>query len=194
MKDPAPKYERISNQPYHYSIGASKYIGGDMLPINRDFLEVTDQRRSTPILAAASDHKLWNLLCRAANVKAAKVDDFENLLSWRTAPSAGAIHPIDILYSSCAPIDNRVLEYFNPFEKSLNKLNVDASALTSFFENVNSCADISNSSLIWFAIQSEKTSSKYENPESLFWRDAGALLYCIQLFATSLNLTSLPIG
>jgi hypothetical protein len=53
---------------------------------------------------------------------------------------------------------------------------------------------IENACIIWFAIQIDKTASKYINAKPLYWKDTGALLYCIQLVAEYLGLKSCPLG
>jgi len=40
----------------------------------------------------------------------------------------------------------------------------------------------------------ELVSAAYDNPESLVWRDAGALLFAICLFAEGLGLAACPLG
>ena len=49
-------------------------------------------------------------------------------------------------------------------------------------------------SIIWFVARSNITRARYTNPESVIWRDAGALLATICLAATALNLVACPIG
>ena len=39
-----------------------------------------------------------------------------------------------------------------------------------------------------------KTKSKYNNAESLYWRDVGVLIYAIQLMTTYLGFNSCPLG
>jgi hypothetical protein len=48
--------------------------------------------------------------------------------------------------------------------------------------------------MLWFGAQFERTLSKYENGESLVWRDAGALLATLSLVAECLSLNCCAIG
>ena len=48
--------------------------------------------------------------------------------------------------------------------------------------------------LVGFIAESGKTASKYENPESLVWRDAGTLLGYMSLVAEALRLQFCPLG
>lgn len=105
-----------------------------------------------------------------------------------------ARHPIDIIVAS--PVLNRLnsLYYYNPFEHSLNQLNLLKSYTDDFINHINSVLNTENSTIIWFIAHPNRTDAKYNNSASLIWRDAGALINCIQLVCTALNIDSCPIG
>lgn len=94
----------------------------------------------------------------------------------RTSPSAGARYPIDLLISFNNYIYRRTLLYYNPVEHSLGELLISKVHLWKFFNEIDRNLCIDNSCVIWFAIQTTKTISKYDNSESLYWRDTGAYL------------------
>jgi len=48
--------------------------------------------------------------------------------------------------------------------------------------------------MLWFAAQFDRTLSRYNNGESLVWRDSGALAATIALVAECLHLSSCAIG
>jgi hypothetical protein len=83
---------------------------------------------------------------------------------------------------------------YNPVDHSLNYLKINDTDLFGFYAEINSNFNITNGIVIWMSIQLERTTSKYDSAESLYWRDAGALLYCIQLVWEYLNLKSCPKG
>jgi hypothetical protein len=66
--------------------------------------------------------------------------------------------------------------------------------MNAFFNNVNECLNIVNATVVWFVAHLQRTEAKYKNPESLIWRDAGALITTIQLVATAIKIRSCPIG
>jgi hypothetical protein len=51
-----------------------------------------------------------------------------------------------------------------------------------------------NATVLWFGAQFERTLSRYENGDSLIWKDAGALTATLAFVAEALNLTFCPIG
>ena len=48
--------------------------------------------------------------------------------------------------------------------------------------------------LVWFVAHVKRTQAAYINPESLVWKDAGALIMMFQLVATAFDIKSCPVG
>lgn len=53
---------------------------------------------------------------------------------------------------------------------------------------------IGDATVIWLIAHTNRTSAKYDNPQSLIWRDAGALLQSIQMTGTAMGIGSCPMG
>jgi len=194
MKNPSPKLKWANYNPYVYPTTEKIFLSKDFSRNSIDFLDVFLSRRSTQKLGAISILKLSELLYYSAKTQYVQIDEFGILISKRAAPSAGARHPVDLLVSPTPISGKRSLAYYNPIDHSLSSLALEESLVQDFFEEVNQNVPINNASLIWFSIQPGKTSSKYKNAYSLYWRDCGALLYCIQLTCTYLGLSSCPLG
>lgn len=194
MKNPIPKTHPHSFVPYVYPMISKKILTRNFVRRELNFLDVLLSRRSSKEFAPISIRKLSELLFLSCKVRVIQKDNSGYLTSKRSAPSAGARHPIDVLISLPTTLNKRTLDYYNPVEHSLNELSLSNSLLHNFFIEVNQNIRIRNACVIWFSIQTGKTTSKYENAESLYWRDAGALLYCIQIVACYLNLKSCPLG
>ncbi|WP_425393210.1 hypothetical protein [Ekhidna sp.] len=158
------------------------------------FLDVLRQRRSVVPEAEFGIDKLSELLFLSNRIHQIILDDNGLWISKRTAPSAGGLHPIDLLISLPTELPSRKLDYYNPIDHTLRELDINPDSLTTFFNHINRNITIEHACIIWFSIQPDKTGSKYNNPESLYWRDAGALLYCIQLVCTYLECSACPIG
>ncbi|WP_235942100.1 nitroreductase family protein [Pontibacter fetidus] len=128
--------------------------------------------------------------------KVMEVEMLESGFLWthRPTPSAGGRHPIDILVSLPSEFGSRSFCVYNPLDHSLNELEVDASDLNALIEHTDNILTIGNATILWFVAHSYRTSSKYENSESLVWRDAGALLYCHQLVSQALGIRCCPLG
>ena len=161
---------------------------------SRDFLEVFNSRRSNKSIGVCDYERLSKLLYMVMRPAMIGTDNSGSAVYKRSFPSAGGRSPVDILI--CLPSQNlfRKIYYYDPQRHSINLLDLDKNIVNNFITDVNSTLELRNSTLVWFAINIARTSSKYLNPESLYWRDLGALIYCIQITCTYLDLCSCPIG
>lgn len=195
MKNPKPKNEPYKFIPFVYPIRVKHKLERCSVDSKADFLEILMSRRSRSDFSSISIKEVSELLYLSTKIQSIKIDSSGFVLTKRTSPSGGARHPIDLLVSLAEPIDKRTLSYYNPLDHSLAELLFPKKQLLEdFFNEISQNMSIQNACIIWFSIQHEKTSSKYENPESLYWKDVGALLYCIQLIATYLGYKSCPLG
>ena len=193
MKGPYPKRKTDDYQSFLYPVDKKVYLNKPTEFSKDSFVDVILSRRSEMPKTSLKSQELSDILFLSNRIEDVFSDELGFLHSYRVCPSGGARHPIDILIYDYNSVDN-VLSYYNPLDHTLNPLIVDKSALESFVDKVKSNSDVSTGTLIWFAIQFGKTASKYENPESLYWRDLGALLYSIQLVSTFYKCKSCPIG
>ena len=194
MSNPSPKEISDPFEPFVYDSTEKEILVENFPKRSSEFLDVLFSRNSNPSLNQISKQELSELLFLSAKIRRVEEDKYGFLISKRTTPSAGARHPIDLLISLGQQDSKRNLHYYNPIDHSLNKLPIPEINLSYFFEEVNNNVPLNDACMIWFCIQINKTGSKYENPESLYWKDTGALLYCLQLVAQFLNLKSCPLG
>ena len=190
MNNPAPKSQEDEVPVFAYPIKERIKLQRPIVgAYSADFFELAVTRRSghsfAPLLSEQLDHLLWF----AAKVLETHVQPDGYVLSHRPSPSAGARHPIDILVCS-----NDRLAYYNPFEHSLATLNLDLSVVAELMAHIHTAVNMQDGIFLWLLAHPARTAAKYENPESLVWRDAGALLQQIQLTATALKLNSCPLG
>lgn len=193
MKSPKPKNINDEFHPFKYPFSTKTKLNRDFKARESDFLDVLLTRRSAPNLGYIPLEDIAELLYYSNKVQSISIDDSGFLISKRTVPSAGGRHPIDILVSLSSE-STRFLQYYNPIDHSLSELSIPREIQRSFFKEINENLPLGDCCLIWFSIQTKKTQSKYENAESLYWRDAGALLYCIQIISTYLGFKSCPLG
>ena len=191
-KNPRPKKKEEVVSPFYY-LGHEKVLLTKPSGVNsRDFFEVATERTSQRKFAALTGSRLAELLWYSAKVISTHSQANGYILSHRPSPSAGARHPIDIIVSM--PAKKRKLEYYNPFDHSLNVITADQILTDRFVGHINECLEIQEGTIIWFLAHQIRTGAKYDNPESLVWRDAGALIYCMQVVCTALNLSSCAVG
>jgi SagB-type dehydrogenase family enzyme len=192
MKDPFPKIIEDIFEPFVYPVKNKQLLNRNFNPKPKDFLSTMIERRSSRSISKLTLVQLEELLFYSCKITSIDLNDSGFIKSKRITPSAGARHPVDLLIS--LPDDLRTLNYYNPLDHSLSELLVEQNILDDFFSTIDKNLSIENACVIWFSIQTNKTASKYGNPESLYWKDTGALLYCIQLMATYLGLKSCPLG
>jgi SagB-type dehydrogenase family enzyme len=165
-------------------------------PVFKDrvsFFDVLENRRSTKIFTEIKLNQIGGLLWHSAKVRQVSVSK-EGLIRTKTnSPSAGALHPIDIFVTFFSNSE-RCFYYYNPFDHSLENLLIDFKLFEDFLNHVNQSVEIKNGCLLWFGADLNRTKAVYKNPESLLWRDAGALLMTVQLVAQALRLHSCPLG
>jgi Nitroreductase family len=112
----------------------------------------------------------------------------------RPSPSAGALHPIDI-----ALVDwrgaLRLMRYdsFSHQLEILGPLKVldDLHEFTGATEEIVSSA---RGTAVVLLGDVARVAAAYDNPDTLFWRDAGALLQTLFLAATAFRLAFCPLG
>lgn len=193
MKSPKPKNINDEFHPFKYPFSTKTKLNRDFKAREGVFLDFLLTRRSSQKVGYISLEDITELLYYSNKIQSISIDDSGFLISKRTAPSAGGRHPIDILVSLPSE-STRFLQYYNPIDHSLSELSISIEIQQSFFKEINKNLPLGDCCLIWFSIQTKKTQSKYENAESLYWRDAGALLYCIQIISNYLGFKSCPLG
>lgn len=195
MNNPTPKKEHDIFIPFNYPIINKIKLIKEFNNQSIDFLNVLYSRRSVKPSSSLPINKLSELLFHSLNIHSLSINEKNYITTKRTTPSAGGRHPVDLMILQNVPQYNKMkLNYYNPIDHSLNELKISNKYLISFIEEVNENINLNDSTLIWFVIQKNKTGSKYLNPESLYWKDTGALLYCLQLVSTYLGIKSCPIG
>jgi len=195
MEDPIPKENHDLFSPFPYPLGKKISFPIPSNKRSKDFLEVILSRRSERVFEKGiTIESIVDLLYFANKIESCALDQNDFLITRRTAPSGGGRHPIDILVSMPDDMDKRQFDLYNPIDHSITRLLLPQEDRKNFFKKLSVNLDHTNACIFWFTIQKDKTDSKYHNPESLFWRDAGALMYCVHLISHYLELKSCPVG
>lgn len=192
--NPSPKKIEGNNIPFIYPILETQSLPKpDQFP-DISFVRVLDERRSERSFSELSKDNLSTALYLSAKVKNVLIQENGFVLSQRPTASAGARHPIDILVISPSLFSNNAIYYYNPFEHSLAKLNIDKNIFNDLKEHINSIVPVKNGTILWFVAHPNRTEAKYDHAISLIWRDAGALIHAVQLACHSLGINSCPVG
>ena len=164
------------------------------LPI-MNFAEVLDLRRSSRDFNSISFEALSEVLYLSAKVKRENILESGFRTSFRPSPSAGGRHPIDILVSSESLFRNKQLHYYDPYAHQLKAVSFKLELCDKLMAHLlESFPGSENATILWMVAFPERTESKYDNYESLVWRDVGALANTIQLTSTFLRLNSCISG
>jgi SagB-type dehydrogenase family enzyme len=189
--NPTPRTKSISVNSYTYPyIGIKKELTRPSKPNHIDFFKVIEERRSNKDLLPLEENQLDSLLWYSSRTRDAYLDE-DYILSKRTAPSAGAVHPIDILINHA---DDNFFSIYSPFEHGMYRLDFLEEKVQSFIDHISLAFPNRKGTLLWFIIHPYRTDKYYNNFESLVWRDAGALMQTIALTCSALGIGCCPVG
>jgi len=192
--NPKPKFQEDKPTVFNYCIGETLSL---IKPVNLDpisFWDVISSRRSMRTFHQLSLDEISKVLWLSAKVQDISVQDNGYILTRRPSASAGARHPVDIILLSPALDNFKSCYYYNPFDHTLNKLILPDLIIKHFLNHVNSIFQVGDGTVLWFIAHSLRTEVKYDNSQSLIWRDAGALIHSVQLACTGCNINSCPVG
>ena len=83
---------------------------------------------------------------------------------------------------------------YQPKSHALSLLSVSSDYIKKLINAIEAVISVENASIIWLGAQFERTLSRYENGESIIWKDAGSLTATICLTAEYLGLNYCPVG
>lgn len=168
----------------------------DVPPLELDqtlrFVNVLLSRRTRRACEPMDLHDVLSLIQFAVNSR--QIGEGDNLGRLRKIPiSAGAMHPVEVLVVAGPGVSEPILycDSYNTFgtvqfhSPELAKIELQALA-----EIVPQAAG----HFLLFVANLRHIAQAYEQPRSLLWRDAGALLQTLSLIATALDCAFVPFG
>ena len=157
------------------------------------FTGVFEARRSSREMTHAPLREIVNVLAFATQPRFVLASDALKRTR-RPSPSAGALHPIDI-----ALVDWRGAPRLMRYDSLLHQL--DILVPLTFLDDLRELAHTSEEILpgargtaIVLLGDLARVAATYDNPDTLLWRDAGALLQTLFLAATAFRLAFCPLG
>lgn len=157
----------------------------------QSFCDVVNGRRSQRTFGTMDSSDLSTLLWLSARVLDRQASAFGCDLTLRPSPSAGALHPIHLLMCT---MQNQCWQRYDPFKHALVNVPEGVIAVSAAMQAVRPALPVDGGTLIWLAAESGLTAAKYENSESLVWRDAGVLLSQLGLVSSLLGLHFCSLG
>lgn len=160
-------------------------------PPNVEFWSVLNQRRSD-IGESAPNIRVQSLLRHATMLRARSQTGRFGTWESRSAPSPGGLHAIRILV---LPVEQA--SHAGIYDDKMHGLRAAQNmpeAVAVNRQNIMEILDIQHGTTLQLIADCHVYTSCYKNPESLIWREAGALAMTIALCATALSLSSTPVG
>ncbi len=163
-------------------------------PSDRPFFEVLRALRSTPGRRAITEGDLSNLLWHSMMIRERRPAR-EGYLDWesRVCPSAGGLHPIDLV---CLPVGGDLPQgLYDPRHHEIVVIKTQAEPLTAANAiSVKKLCGATSGITLQFVADRSKVDAAYRDGGSLLWRDAGALTATLSLTAEALGLAAAPLG
>lgn len=112
----------------------------------------------------------------------------------RPSPSGGGCYPIQVLALRVATLSKTLLAYY-PEHHLFGMCDLsDSGIFERCVAEVGRCLKTGRGTILWFVADLGRSGKKYHNPESLAWRDSGALLATLGLVAESMGLNFCGLG
>jgi len=190
-RDPVPRLDLQPHQPVRWPDGPRRVLPAPSAPLPVDLTCLLEGRQTRrDFTSEVSDVHLGELLWLTCRSRSSRPSPFGPDQESRPYPSAGAMHPIHVLitrrddpWSRYDPVGHALVEILNSHE---NAAQVRRAA--------GQLVELDRGTLIALVAEPGKTAAKYENPESLIWRDAGVVLGYISILAEALALAFCPLG
>lgn len=196
LSSPVVRESELPYSEFRYSATNRSYLPIPSSPLTAPFIEVLESRRTRRKFGKLSQERLSALLWYSGKTRATWRETSGYLWQHRPSPSGGGRHPLDLFVLTTGLAPQKDIKIYDPIAHALCQLEIDEpTSLISFLKEVNSPVEIcADGTLLWFGAQFDRTMSKYENGESLVWRDAGALTATISLVCEALGMGCCPLG
>lgn len=177
-------------RPIRWPVARTLNCGGVVPPPDQSFVATLEARRSQRVMTRASLREIVNAIAFGTRPRQTIEGDFLDR-SRRPSPSAGALHPVDVLLV-CG--ESRVLRYA-PLEHRLQLLRVSNSRhLQAFARDCHNILPDACGTAIVLVGNMARVAAVYRHPASLLWRDSGALMQTLALVAAAYRLAFCPLG
>jgi len=195
LKPPYPRAKALSIQRYSFL-----YTGFLPLPKIVKFRwptlgrVLTERQSRRKFQTQLSFQELAGIVWHSARLRDKRV--LENGFVWesRIAPSGGGCHPIHIVILGAPDFPRDVLIYDAEHDGFGVISSVEDRILRKALREIDRCLRVGKGTVLWFFADIAKTAGKYVNPESLIWRDSGALLATFLFVVEGMGLQACGLG
>jgi hypothetical protein len=189
--DPLRRPRPLAFRRIDWPVSRTMVLPPPVPPPITDFATVIAARNSSRHIRRTSLRETANFLAFACAVRSTW--GLDSARSSRPAHSAGALHPVEVLLVAGARRD-RVFR-IDPLLNAIQSLRTRwTPPLKSLDAKLAAMLPHARSDYLVFLADPAVTDSCYLDPESLIWRDAGALMQTLHFCATAYRLAFCPAG
>ena len=170
--DPRPKSLASAYSPVVWPVSKSVTLEPGSAPLVMDLAALWTDRRSHVNGSHPDVADIGAVLWHVSRTLATAPSPYGFEMEQRPVPSAGALHPVHILVQ--LPWTPSWARY-NPRHHCLEVIAHSDQALDGLLEHAHSVSEHRQGTYLAFVGEPGKLAAKYENYESLLWRDAGVL-------------------
>lgn len=191
MPEPKPHSAPAPYLPLVWPSGARRPLLPFLGSLQTDLVELLEQRQTRRAFGtAATEEDLGSFFWLVCRNRSLRPGPFGAPQESRPHPSAGGMHPVHVL---AARADEPWFRY-DPIEHSLVELPGSSSAARQARVIAGELMPLHQGVLLALVAEPGKTRAKYENHESLVWRDAGVVLGYMSIVAEAMRLSFCPLG
>jgi SagB-type dehydrogenase family enzyme len=191
VNDPRPRATPAPYIPFCWSVTHRVPLEPGSAPQWVDLADILTTRRSHRQGISPAIEGLGALLWQVSRTTSVAPSPYGFELERRPIPSAGALHPIHILLRWAK--EGGWCRY-DPRSHHLEYLADEQGHLVGLAEHALQVAEATDGVVLAFVAEPGRTASKYENSESLVWRDAGVLQGALCAVAPALGLQVCLLG
>lgn len=190
MDEPQVNFKRHVSR-YDFSAVAEVKLS---LPLknHRDFLSVLDSRKTIRKFCEIDIQSIGKLFYFANRTIQIEDSDLGLSIEHRPVISSGALHSVEIMF--WLPQYKKWFHY-NSQEHKAEEVVLKHQLIADMVDRAYSfMSGSAGAALIWYVSDIQRLGAKYDNPESLAYRDSGAILATHSLVSEYLNLSFCPLG
>ena len=189
--DPVPRALPVRYEPYVWPAGTRTPLAPRTRPLDLDLVKLSNERQTRRAFSKRlDDAALGEFLWLACRNRSSRPSAFGPDQESRAHPSAGAMHPIHLLLAR----ETGPWLRYDPLEHALVELPNSGESAAASREAAGSLVELARGTVIGLVAEPGKTAAKYENHESLVWRDAGVVLGYLSVMAEGAGLAFCPLG
>jgi len=138
--------------------------------------------------------QLGDLLWHSSRTRRTERVAGNTLWTSKPTPSGGGCHPVKMLLLRAPVLKDKLLLYDSDHHVFGVREVPNAKLIQQSLREVDQCLESHKGTIIWFVADLARSGARYKNPESLAWRDSGALLATISLVAEGMGLNCCGLG